>query len=190
MRKLGYARVSTNQQDLTTQIEKLVAAGVENHPDFLFTDKKSGKNDNREGLQRLLTKLSKGDHLIVTKLDRLGRNTVDMVTIIKNLNDRGITVEFIDDSLNTKGTMGKMVITILSAVAEAERERILERTKEGRDKAKQEGIIKFGRKPVITKQTHQNILAQVAEGKLSKAEIAKINNVSRQYVYNVISGKV
>lgn len=187
MRKLGYARVSTSQQDLTTQIEKLVNAGVENHPDFLFTDKASGKNDDREGLQRLLTKLSKGDHLIITKLDRLGRNTADMIKIIEDLNDRGITVEFIDDCLNTKGSMGKMVITILSAVAEAERARILERTNEGRKKAKQEGKIKFGRKPTITKQTKQTILNQVAEGKLSKAEIAKINNVSRQYVYNVIS---
>ena len=186
MRKLGYARVSTNQQDLKTQIDKLVNAGVEHHPDFLFTDKASGKNDDREGLQRLLTKLSKGDHLIVTKLDRLGRNTSDMIKIIEDLDARGITIEFIDDSLNTKGTMGKMVITILAAVAQAERSRILERTNEGREKAKEEGKIKFGRKPSVSNKTKQTILAQVAEGKLSKSEIAKINNVSRQYVYNLI----
>jgi DNA invertase Pin-like site-specific DNA recombinase len=75
MVKLGYARVSTHQQDLAVQLAALKKAGVQDHPDFLFTDKASGKNDNRKGLQALLTKARKGDHIIITKLDRLGRNT-------------------------------------------------------------------------------------------------------------------
>lgn len=132
MVKLGYARVSTNQQDLASQLDKLRGAGVKHHRDFLFTDKASGKNDKREGLQLLLTKARQGDHIVITKLDRLGRNTADMIRIIEDLHERGITLEFLDDGISTKGPMGKMVTTILAAVAQAERERILERTNEGR----------------------------------------------------------
>ena len=146
MVKLGYARVSTNQQDLVLQLTALKNAGVEDHPDFLFTDKASGKDDKRHGLQLLLTKARKNDHLLVTKLDRLGRNTGDMIRIIEDLHQRGITVQFLDDGISTEGSMGKMVVTILAAVAQAERERILERTNEGRRAAMDRGV-KMGRKP-------------------------------------------
>ena len=121
MVKLGYARVSTNQQDLTTQLDKLKAAGVKDHKDFLFTDKASGKNDKRKGLELMMTKARQGDHIVITKLDRLGRNTADMIRIIEDLHERGITVQFLDDGISTEGAMGKMVTTILAAVAQAER---------------------------------------------------------------------
>ena len=81
MVKLGYARVSTNQQDLATQLHKLKGAGVKDHQDFLFKDKASGKNAQRKGLELLLTKARQGDHVLVTKLDRLGRNTADMMRV-------------------------------------------------------------------------------------------------------------
>ena len=102
MSKLGYAIVSTNQQDLALQLSSLKGAGVQDHPDFLFKDKASGKNDNRKGLQLLLTKARKGDHIIVTKLDRLGRNTSDMIRITEGLYERGITVQFLDDGISVR----------------------------------------------------------------------------------------
>jgi DNA invertase Pin-like site-specific DNA recombinase len=121
MVKLGYARVSTNQQDLAIQLAALKEAGVKDHPDFLLTDKSSGKTDKRKGLQLLLTKARQGDQVIITKLDRLGRNTADMIRIIEDFNDREITVKFLHDGISTEGSMGKMVMTILAAVAQAKR---------------------------------------------------------------------
>ena len=184
MVKLGYARVSTNQQDLSVQLMSLREAGVQDHPDFLFTDKASGKNDKREGLQLLLTKARKDDHIIVTKLDRLGRNTSDMIRIIEDLHERGITVQFLDDGINTEGSMGKMVVTILAAVAQAERERILERTNEGRRAAMNRGV-KMGRKPSISPAIKEKARKMVASGK-PKAVVAKELGFSRQKLYDIL----
>ncbi len=144
MAKLGYARVSTNQQKLGIQIDALRAQGV--RKDRIFTDKASGKNTDRPGLERLLSRAEEDDEVLVTKLDRLGRNTLDMITIVEQLHEKGVAVTFIDDNLSTKGDIGYMLITILSAVAQAERARILERTNEGRQAAMAKGV-KFGRKP-------------------------------------------
>jgi DNA invertase Pin-like site-specific DNA recombinase len=185
MVKLGYARVSTHQQDLALQLASLQEAGVQDHPDFLFTDKASGKNDKREGLQLLLTKARKDDHIIVTKLDRLGRNTSDMIHIIENLHERGITVQFLDDGISTEGTMGKMVVTILAAVAQAERERILERTNEGRRAAMERGV-QMGRKPSISPTIKEKARKLVADG-TPKAAVAKELGFSRQKLYDILA---
>lgn len=184
MAKLGYARVSTNYQDLTIQIDTLLAQGVKNHPDYLFTDKASGKNTERPGLQLLLTKAREGDHIIITKLDRLGRNTADMIQIIESLHSRGITVQFLNDGISTEGSMGKMVVTILAAVAQAERERILERTNEGRRAAIARGV-KMGRKSSITESLKAKALTQIESG-IPKTQIAKSLGISRQTLYTII----
>lgn len=184
MANLGYARVSTNQQDLTIQIDALIGVGVRDHPDYLFTDKASGKTADRPGLQLMLTKAREGDHIIVKKLDRLGRNTADMISIIHDLHSRGITIQFIDDGINTEGTMGKMVVTILAAVAEAERERILERTNEGRRAAVERGV-KMGRKPKLPDTAIENIRVDILAG-LSKSSVARKYGISRQTLYNVL----
>ena len=184
MVKLGYARVSTNQQDLGLQLTALTDAGVQDHPDFLFSDKASGKNDKREGLQLLITKARKGDHVLVKKLDRLGRNTSDMIKIIEDFHERGITVQFLDDGISTEGSMGKMVVTILAAVAQAERERILERTNEGRRAAMDRGV-KMGRKPSISQATKERAVKMVADG-IPKAAVAKELGFSRQKLYDIL----
>jgi DNA invertase Pin-like site-specific DNA recombinase len=184
MVKLGYARVSTNQQDLTTQLDKLKAAGVKDHKDFLFTDKASGKNDKRKGLELMMTKARQGDHIVITKLDRLGRNTADMIRIIEDLSERGISIQFLDDGISTEGSMGKMVVTILAAVAQAERERILERTNEGRRAAMNRGV-KMGRKPSISQGDRERAVKMVADG-MPKAVVAKELGFSRQKLYDIL----
>lgn len=184
MVKLGYARVSTNQQDLTKQLDKLKAAGVKDHKDFLFTDKASGKSDKRQGLELMMTKARQGDHIVITKLDRLGRNTADMIRIIEDLHERGITVQFLDDGISTEGSMGKMVTTILAAVAQAERERILERTNEGRRAAMARGV-KMGRKPSISQADRERAVKMVSEG-IPKAVVAKQLRFSRQKLYDIL----
>lgn len=186
MATLGYARVSTHQQSLDLQIDALIQAGVKDHPDFLFTDKASGKSDEREGLQLMLTKAREGDHIVIKKLDRLGRNTANMISIIEELDQRGITLQFLDDGISTTGPMGKMVVTILAAVAQAERERILERTNEGRAAAIERGV-RMGRKPSITDETKENVRKDVAAG-IPKAKLARKYGLSRQTIYTILNG--
>ncbi|MDX2370708.1 MAG: recombinase family protein [Colwellia sp.] len=187
MASLGYARVSTNLQDLSTQKKRLITEGVKDSSDFLFTDKASGKNDERTGLKLMLTKAREGDVIIVTKLDRLGRNTVDMISIIDDLHSRNIAVKFLDDGISTEGTMGKMVVTILAAVAQAERERILERTNEGRRSAIAKGV-KMGRKRSIDNSVHQKVIELVKAGE-AKTKIASDLNISRQSVYLILNNQ-
>ena len=172
MAKLGYARVSTNQQKLDIQIEALKAQGV--RKDRIFKDKASGKNTDRPGLEKLLSRAEDGDEVLVTKLDRLGRNTLDMITIVEELRGKGASVTFIDDNLTTAGDMGYMLITILSAVAQAERARILERTNEGREAAMEQGI-QFGRKP---HKGSNKALKMIKEGAAAK-EVIDSTGISR-----------
>ena len=126
MRLFGYARVSTSQQSLEIQIQALKNAGVKESR--IFSDKLTGSNIDRAGLNSLLTKVEEGDTILITKLDRLGRNTADMINLIQQVDLMKVGLHFLDDGINTEGSMGRMVITILTAVVEAERARILERT--------------------------------------------------------------
>jgi DNA invertase Pin-like site-specific DNA recombinase len=120
------------------QIKSLKKEGVKSNR--IFTDKATGCNANRDGLSLLRVKVEEGDMILVKKLDRLGRDTSDMIQLIKQFDEMGVSVRFLDDGISTEGTMGKMVVTILSAVAQAERQRILERTNEGRVEAKAKGV--------------------------------------------------
>lgn len=179
-RLFGYARVSTSQQSLDLQTKRLISEGVLEHR--LFADKASGKNTDRKGLEDMINKLERGDIVLVCKLDRLGRNTLDMIQLIERLDDMGVSVRFLDDGLSTEGEMGKMVITILSAVAQAERSRILERTNEGRIEARSKGI-KFGRKQSIDRE---QIMRMKSEG-MGASAIAKELGIARSSVYRIMN---
>ncbi|HDS6495382.1 MULTISPECIES: recombinase family protein [Morganellaceae] len=179
MRLFGYARVSTSQQSLDIQTKALIEAGVAKHR--LFTDKESGSHINREGLQLLKVKVEKGDIILVKKLDRLGRDTADMIQLIKEFDSMGVAVRFLDDGISTEGSMGKMVVTILSAVAEAERQRILERTNEGRQEALLKGV-KFGRKRSVDRER----ILKMRESGLGGTAIAKEMQIARSTVYKIL----
>ena len=130
----------------------------------------------------LKVKVEKDDVVIVTKLDRLGRDTADMINLIKEFDSLGVAVRFLDDGISTEGTMGKMVVTILSAVAEAERARILERTNEGRIEAKAKGV-KFGRKRSIDRQK----VSAMKAGGMGATAIARQLQIGRSTVYKILS---
>lgn len=179
MRTFGYARVSTSQQSLDIQVKALNEAGVEKHR--IFADKASGSNTDRAGLDKLRMKVEQGDTILVKKLDRLGRDTLDMVALVKEFDRMGVVVKFMDDGISTDGPMGKMVVMILAAVAEAERARILERTNEGRLEAQAKGV-KFGRKPTVDRDKLQEL--KVA-GK-GATEIAKEMKIGRATVYKIL----
>ena len=180
MRLFGYARVSTSQQSLALQIEALECAGVQRSR--IFSDKVSGSHVNRGGLDLLRVKVERGDVVLVKALDRLGRDTADMIQLIKAFDDMGVAVRFLDEGISTEGTMGQMVVTILSAVAQAERRRILERTNEGRIEAKAKGV-KFGRKRRVDRQ---KVCALKAQG-MGTTAIAKQLRIARSTVYLVLN---
>ena len=183
MRLFGYARVSTSQQSLDIQIKELKNAGVKSHR--LFTDKATGSHCDRDGLQTLRIKVEEGDVILVKKLDRLGRDTADMVQLIKEFDAMGVSILFLDDGISTEGPMGKMVVTILAAVAQAERQRILERTNEGRIDAKLKGV-KFGRKRTVDRD---KIISLYTSG-IGATEIAKQIGIGRSTVYKLLQDKV
>jgi DNA invertase Pin-like site-specific DNA recombinase len=180
MRLFGYARVSTGQQSLDIQVNALKEAGVA--ATRIFTDKASGSSSDRAGLYLLRVKVEAGDVILVKKLDRLGRDTADMIALIKEFDQIGVAVRFLDDGISTEGTMGKMVVTILSAVAQAERQRILERTNEGRIEAKTKGV-KFGRKRTVDAEKIQAL----RKNGLGATDIAKQLGIGRSTVYKLLN---
>lgn len=182
MRLFGYARVSTSQQSLSIQVKALKDAGV--NASRIFTDKVSGSHVNRDGLNLLRIKVEEGDVVLVKKLDRLGRDTADMIQLIKEFDAMGVAIRFLDDGISTEGTMGKMVVTILSAVAQAERQRILERTNEGRVEAKAKGV-KFGRKRTIDREQLQTL----HDKGMGATDIARGMGIGRSTVYKLLNEK-
>ncbi|USN51257.1 MAG: recombinase family protein [Myxococcales bacterium] len=179
MRLFGYARVSTSQQSLEIQIKALKEAGVKEKR--IFSDTATGKNTERNGLEILRMKVEEGDVILVKKLDRLGRDTADMIRLVKQFDDIGVAIRFLDDGINTEGATGKMVVTILSAIAQAERMRILERTNEGRIEAKSKGV-KFGRKPTIDRKQ----LMKLRNDGLGATKIASTMGIGRSTVYKLV----
>jgi DNA invertase Pin-like site-specific DNA recombinase len=161
------------------QIKALKNAGVKGHR--IFTDQASGNHTNRDGLQLLKVKVEKGDIILITKLDRLCRDTADMIQLVKDFDEMGVAIRFLDDGISTEGTMGKMVVTILSAVAQAERQRILERTNEGRIEAKAKGV-KFGRKPHI----NRNKVKILHKKGVGATDISRQMNIGRSTVYKIL----
>ena len=179
MRLFGYARVSTSQQSIDLQVRALKDAGVK--ANRIFTDKASGSSTDREGLDLLRMKVEEGDVILVKKLDRLGRDTADMIQLIKEFDAQGVAVRFIDDGISTDGDMGQMVVTILSAVAQAERRRILDRTNEGRQEAKLKGI-KFGRRRTVDR----NVVLTLHQKGTGATEIAHQLSIARSTVYKIL----
>ncbi len=147
----------------------------------IFTDKASGSSTDREGLDLLCMKVEDGDVVLVKKLDRLGRDTADMIQLIKEFDAQGVAVRFIDDGICTDGEMGQMVVTILSAVAQAERRRILERTNEGREEAKLKGI-RFGRRRTIDRS---RVIELYHKG-TGATDIARQLSIARSTVYKIL----
>ena len=147
----------------------------------IFADKASGSHVNRDGLSLLRVKVEQGDVILVKKLDRLGRDTADMIALSKEFDNLGVAIRFLDDGISTEGAMGKMVVTILSAVAQAERQRILERTNEGREEAKIRGV-KFGRKRTVDRE---KALTMKDKG-VGATDIARNLGIGRSTVYKIL----
>ena len=170
---IGYARVSTQGQDLTGQLEALKHAGAET----VFREKVSGVRADRPQLAKLMAKLTPGDIVVVTKLDRLGRSTRELLELIERIGKAGASFRSLGDPLwDTSSSQGRLLSTLLAAIADFERDLIRERTGEGRKRAMAAGT-KFGRPRKLSDYQRQEAIKRRADGE-TLAAISKSYGVS------------
>lgn len=158
---MGYARVSTEDQNLDMQIAALERAGV--HPDHIHVEKVSGVAKRRPGRDIALKDMREGDTLVVWKLDRVGRNLRDLLTFLDMLEERGIGFKSLQDSIDTSTPAGRVMLAMLGAFAQFERDLISERTRAGVRQAKADGK-KFGQPAKVTAQNHKQIEQAIYDG--------------------------
>ncbi len=179
--KVGYARVSTNEQDEQTQRDFLLAAGVDE--DRIYSDVGfTGKNAQREGLRQALAAVRDGDTLVVPKMDRLARNVEDTLQIVRELTERGVIFQMGHTVYDPHDPWSKLFLTFLAAIAEAEGGWISLRTQEGMARPSVRKKLK-GRQPAIPPATDAAIAKALDEGDQSAAEIARVFRISRSGVY-------
>lgn len=174
---IGYARVSTQDQNLDLQTEALTRAGCEK----IYEDKISGVRVERPGLTRALEMLREGDTLVVWKLDRLGRSVKQLVDMVGELHKQGIQFKSLTDTIDTGTPAGRFFFHVMASLAEMERELIIERTRAGLDAAKQLGR-KGGRKPKMTSSKIESAKKLLASG-ISPRDVAKDLGVSVPTLY-------
>lgn len=178
---IGYARVSTKGQLLDRQIAALEASGCQR----IFSDKKSGKNAEREELQKALDYLRPGDTLIVPSLDRLGRSIKDLIGIVGALREEGIGFRSLHESLDTTTPGGRLVFHVFAALAEFIRELIVQGTHEGLAAARARGE-RLGRPPAMTEEQVRHARAMLTDPEASISSIAKLLGVSRMTIYKYV----
>jgi DNA invertase Pin-like site-specific DNA recombinase len=174
MTAYGYARVSTDGQSLASQDAELHAAGCAK----VYAEKISGARSNRPELAKVLKRLTTGDVLIVTRLDRLARSTRDLLNTLDDIAKCGASFKSLADSwADTTSAHGRLMVTILAGLAEFERELILARTSDGRVRAKARGV-KFGRPTALTAHQRQEVLQRLGNGE-AQADLARSYGVSQ-----------
>jgi DNA invertase Pin-like site-specific DNA recombinase len=179
MAVVGYARVSTQDQQLTGQVEALKAAGAAT----IYREKVSGVRADRPQLAKLMAGLKSGDIVVVTKLDRLGRSTRELLDLIERIGKAGASFRSLGDPLwDTGSSQGRLLSTMLAAIAEFERELIRERTGEGRKRAMANGV-KFGRKRKLSEYQRAEAVKRRAAGEtlasIAKSYAVDISMISR-----------
>ncbi len=168
MTMIGYARVSTDGQSVDAQVAELAAAGVEK----MFKEKVTGAKTDRLELKRAMAAVQAGDVFIVTRLDRLARSTRDLLNVLAVLAHEGVGFRSLRDTwADTTTAHGRLMVTIFAGLAEFERELILTRTGEGRQRAKDRGV-RLGRNPKLTPHQRREALERRESGE-SVTEIAR-----------------
>ena len=181
--RIGYIRVSSVDQSTIRQLD-----GVQ--LDRTFTDKASGKDVNRPELKTALGFVRAGDVLVVHSIDRLARNLADLLAIVKELNARGVAVEFCKEKLSFSGDdspSSKLMLSVMGACAEFERSMIRERQLEGIALAKKAGVYK-GRKSTMTNMQVKAIRDRVSAGE-NKSALGREFGITRQTIYNLLASK-
>ena len=177
---IGYVRVSTNDQQTDLQREALNRANCE----LIFEDKISGSKSERPGLKRLLKVAKEGDTVVVWKLDRLGRSVRHLITLVSDLKNRGIHFKSITDSIDTGSAAGRFFFHVMSALAEMERELIIERTLAGLAVARSQGRI--GGRPRRLSEAQIEQSGRLLEKGHTRRELALIYDVSLATIYKYL----
>lgn len=174
MTAYGYARVSTNGQNLSAQEAELIAAGAAK----VFKEKVSGAKADRAELAKVIRRLEPGDVLLVTRLDRLARSTRDLLNVLATIGERQAGFRSLKDTwADTTTPHGRLMLTVLGGLAEFERELMLARTSDGRARAKARGV-RFGRPAALTPHQRQEAIQKLEEG-ATQADLARTYGVSQ-----------
>lgn len=183
MRRIGYVRVSTHEQNLDLQIRALKEAGCQE----IFQDKISGSKKSRSGLDAMMAFAEKGDCIIVWRLDRLGRSLIDLVSIVNSFNDRGIGFKSLSDNIvDTSSPSGEMVFGLFAVLAQYERKLIQERTQAGLVAARAKGNV-GGRPPLDPADPKIKVAKSLHRaGDMRVSEICKQQGWSRSQYYRYL----
>jgi DNA invertase Pin-like site-specific DNA recombinase len=180
----GYARVSTNGQELTAQDAALRSAGAAR----VYAEKVSGARSDRPELARVLRRLDPGDVLVVTRLDRLARSTRDLLNVLHAVAERGAKFRSLADAwADTTTPHGELMVTVLGGLATFERHLIGARTAEGRKRARERGV-RFGRPPKLTHFQRAELMARLDDGE-AQSDLARSYGVSQATVSRLANGE-
>ena len=183
-KRIGYIRVSSATQNIARQEEQLLPLSL----DRVFLDKASGKTLDRPALNQMMSYIRDSDEIYVTSLDRLGRNCNELQSLVKTITDAGATIHFIKEALTFDGddsSLSKLLLNVMSAFSQFERELIKERQQQGIEIAKANGVYK-GRTKSLKPEQVEELKSRVATG-IPKAKIAREMGISRKSLYNYLS---
>ena len=179
--KVGYVRCSTAEQNEARQLRMMEEQGVEK----IFTDKASGKNTDRAAFHEMMSFVRSGDMVVVESISRIARNTRDLLAITAELDDKSVDFVSLKEQIDTTTPTGKFMLTVFGALAELERENILERQREGIAIAKQEGKYK-GRKP-LERAGQDTVIASWRSGEITAVEAMRTLKMSKTTFYRRVN---
>ena len=185
MARLGYVRVSTIEQNEARQLEALEKHDIEKW----FIEKVSGKDTNRPQLQAMLDYCREGDTIYIHDFSRLARSTKDLLEIVELLNDKGVHLVSNKENIDSSTPHGRLMLTMIGAIAEFERQNLLERQKEGIAIAKREGKFKGGQVKKIDEEAFAKHYADYKLRKINKSQLAAALNISRPTLDKLLKDK-
>ena len=183
--KVAYVRVSTVEQNETRQIEALEKHNIEKW----YVEKISGKDTNRPKLQEMLDFVREGDTIYIHDFSRLARSTKDLLDIVEKLNEKGVSLVSNKESVDSSTPTGRLMITMIGAIAEFERQNLLERQREGIAIAKREGKFKGGQVKKIDKELFDKAYGEYKNREITKKKMAEKLNISRPTLDKLLKEK-
>ena len=173
----GYARVSTEQQNLDRQLDALKKYGV----DTIYNEKMTGTKRNRPELSKMLDRMTEGDTVVVESLSRLGRSTKDLIELVELFQSKGVHLVSLKESIDTSTSTGKLLFTLMSAIAQFERDVIADRTREGLRSARARG--RMGGRPKTNPDSIKKAIKLYNTNQYSVKEIEELTGVEKSTLY-------
>ena len=173
----GYARVSTENQNLDRQIDALQKYGV----DYIYNEKMTGTKKDRPELSKMLDRMTEGDTVVIESLSRLGRSTKDLIELTELFHAKGVNLISLKEAIDTNTSTGKLLFTLMSAIAQFERDVIADRTKEGLRSARARG--RTGGRPKVNSEAIKKAVKLYNTGQYSIREIEEMTGVKKSTLY-------